>query len=237
MGLNESTGDMYPDIVTWNPLGGICGHSCVYCYRNKPRYRNMPKYQDKPRLVEKELKRNLYSKGKGRTIFVCSMTDIRGPGIKDEWIGQILRHCWKYPENTYLVQTKDPGSFLFMLAYSPPKSLPPKIIIGTTIETNMPTTWLSQAPAPYLRYFAMLELAEKFQTMVSIEPVIDLKVGKMVQWLKQIKPKYVSIGANTLKGVKLPEPPAEKIKELISELVKFTEVRLKDNLKRITEGG
>ena len=38
-----------------------------------------------------------------------------------------------------------------------------------------------------------------------------------------------------IQNFKLTEPPAGKVKELISELGKFTEVKIKDNLKRIMD--
>jgi len=43
----------------------------------------------------------------------------------------------------------------------------------------------------------------------------------------------VNIGANTNHKVKLPEPEPEKIKDLIAALKEFTEVKVKDNLKRL----
>ena len=59
----------------------------------------------------------------------------------------------------------------------------------------------------------------------------DLK--QFVGMIKEINPEYVSIGANSNPKVKLPEPSPEKLKALIKELRKFTEVKLKDNLKRL----
>ena len=46
--------------------------------------------------------------------------------------------------------------------------------------------------------------------------------------------KFVSIGADSGKN-NLPEPPSQKLKALIDELEKFTEVRVKKNLKRLLE--
>ena len=68
---------------------------------------------------------------------------------------------------------------------------------------------------------------------VSIEPILDFDVDVLVSWIKQINPEFVSIGADS-KSHNLPEPPAWKVKKLIEELKKITNVKIKDNLKRLT---
>jgi hypothetical protein len=68
--------------------------------------------------------------------------------------------------------------------------------------------------------------------MISIEPILDFDLDEFLPGIKNVSPKFVSIGADS-KGHNLPEPPAGKVKELIQELQKFTEVKVKDNLKRI----
>ena len=68
--------------------------------------------------------------------------------------------------------------------------------------------------------------------MITIEPIMDIDMDVFVKWIKDIKPEFVNIGADS-KGHKLPEPDAFKIGKLITELEKFTKVNLKENLKRI----
>ena len=68
--------------------------------------------------------------------------------------------------------------------------------------------------------------------MVTIEPIMDFDVGELTDQIRQCRPEWVNIGADS-KGHNLPEPPAEKIRALIEELGKFTEVKLKANLKRL----
>ncbi len=68
--------------------------------------------------------------------------------------------------------------------------------------------------------------------MVTIEPIMNFDLDIMIKWLKDIKPKWVNIGADS-KGHNLPEPSKEKVESLIKELKKFTEVKIKPNLKRI----
>jgi len=68
--------------------------------------------------------------------------------------------------------------------------------------------------------------------MISIEPITDFNLEFFIKIIKEIKPKFVSIGADS-KGHNLPEPSWDKVQELIKELKKFTEVRIKDNLERL----
>ncbi len=70
------------------------------------------------------------------------------------------------------------------------------------------------------------------KTFLSIEPILDFDLDIFVQEIKKINPSFVSIGADS-RNCGLPEPPPGKLKELISELEKFTEVRMKRNLNRL----
>ena len=47
-----------------------------------------------------------------RTIFVCSMADLFGEWVPDEWIEAVLRACKLAPWNTYLFLTKNPSRYL-----------------------------------------------------------------------------------------------------------------------------
>ncbi|MCD6330778.1 MAG: DUF5131 family protein [Thermoplasmata archaeon] len=220
--LNRSKGNMYPWVThTWNAIRGRCYHNCMYCYMKK--FWNKLK---EPYLDEKCLKDNL---GSGNVIFVGSSIDMWAENVPDEWILKVLQHCLKYPSNTYLFQSKNPKRFLhFISNYD--DFIPNNVIWGTTIETNRLTINYSKAPAPITRYFFMKRIEAK--KMVSIEPIMDFDLDAMVKLIYGIKPKFVSIGADS-KGNNLPEPPAWKIKKLIEKLKEFTEVKIKKNLNRI----
>ncbi len=140
--LNKQSGNMYPWVThTWNPIKGICPHACAYCY-----YQNNPRYRDKIgelRLDEKCLKDKL---GKDRTIFIGSSTDMWAIPIRTIWIEKVLDYLNKFPDNTYVFQSKDPQHM-----YQYIDLFPPKVIIGTTIETNRATTEISNALLPKTR--------------------------------------------------------------------------------------
>jgi len=61
---------------------------------------------------------------------------------------------------------------------------------------------------------------------------MDFDLDIMVEWIQEIGPDFVSIGADS-KGHHLPEPSPDKVDRLVEELSKLTVVKIKDNLKRL----
>lgn len=54
-------------------------------------------------------------KTKPRTIFVCSMADLFGDWVPDEWIEQVFEACVKAQQHTYLFLTKNPERYTELL--------------------------------------------------------------------------------------------------------------------------
>lgn len=221
MGLNKSVGNMYEWIThTWNPIKG-CNFDCRYCY-----IKSRKNYSLKPRFSDQEAKTYL---GYRRFIFVGSMADMFGDWMDSELIKKVIRHCLIFNRNNYLFQSKNPKRFIELL-----KLFPEKSILGTTIETNRKIGHISKAPSTYERAYAMQNI--RFDKEVTIEPILDFDVHDLVLMIKDIQPKFVAIGADS-KRHNLDEPSSEKIKELIEELNRFTQVKIKKNLKRIYPDG
>lgn len=51
---------------------------------------------------------------KPRNIFVCSMADLFGDWVPDEWIVEVFKACEKAPQHRYLFLTKNPGRLVEM---------------------------------------------------------------------------------------------------------------------------
>ena len=51
---------------------------------------------------------------KPRTIFVCSMADLFGEWVPDEWIKEVFAACEKAPQHRYLFLTKNPARYMKM---------------------------------------------------------------------------------------------------------------------------
>ncbi len=224
MVMNKQKGNMYPWVdYTINFIKGKCPHGCSYCFME-----NNPSWKREFFFDESELKTDLQT---GNVIFVGSSCDMWSFNIPDEWIYKTLEHCKKYNLNEYLFQSKNPDRFRKFFGYFP------NSLFGTTIESNRHklVNKYSDAPLTFERYISISNLSKHEDVMISIEPIMDFDVGKFVDWIVDIEPKFVSIGADS-KGHKLPEPSKEKTLQLIDELQKFTDVRIKNNLNRIMKG-
>ena len=72
--------------------------------------------------------------------------------------------------------------------------------------------------------------------LISMEPILDFDMDIILSWMDQIEPILISIGADS-KGHNLPEPPPEKVTELITELEqRGHKVHQKKNLARLKGG-
>jgi protein gp37 len=118
---------------TWNPVTG-CLHKCSYCYarkianrfskntgfaefdRGKPdihvvyeeEYCGDPyPWKFEPTLHRYRLDEPIKKK-KPSKIFVCSMADLFGVWVPDEWIQEVFETCKKAPQHKYLFLTKNP---------------------------------------------------------------------------------------------------------------------------------
>ena len=220
MGLNKQSGNMYPFVThTWNPIRGRCPHQCSYCYMKRFKVGNL-------RLEERELTTNL---GSSNYIFVGSSTDMWAAEVPTEWIQRVIQHTKKY-NNTYLFQTKYPIRFLDFI-----EDINRNYILGTTLETNRDYD-VSLAPTPMDRWTQFKLLKKyKIRRMVSIEPVMDFDLVDFLCMLRDIKPEFVSIGADSKRN-NLIEPSSEKLEKLIKHLKSYTNVIIKNNVKRLMKG-
>lgn len=119
---------------TWNPVTG-CLHGCEYCYAraianrfgwhaNEPDINERVLYEipvfdgkKQPYPFDFAPTFHQYRLGepaawtKPRTIFVCSMADLFGDWVPDEWIKQVFEACEAAPQHRFLFLTKNPARF------------------------------------------------------------------------------------------------------------------------------
>lgn len=119
---------------TWNPVTG-CLHGCEYCYAraianrfgwhaNEPDVSERVLYEipvfdgkKQPYPFDFAPTFHQYRLGepaawtKPRTIFVCSMADLFGDWVPDEWIKQVFEACEAAPQHRFLFLTKNPARF------------------------------------------------------------------------------------------------------------------------------
>lgn len=220
--LNKQKGDMYQFVThTWNTVKGRCPHDCSYCF--------MKRFGEQPELHfdETELKTDL---GENNFIFVGSSCDMWAEDIRQMWIMKTLEICLspRYIKNKYLYQSKNLKGILNLAGFIPQNS-----IIATTIETNRAYPEMGKAPPIGERARALKRIKELgFETMITIEPIMDFDTWQMINLIRHAKPDSVNIGADS-QGHGLPEPGPGKVETLIDELGSFTKVKSKANLKRL----
>ena len=118
---------------TWNPVTG-CLHDCEYCYARKiaTRFGGTQKYasifEENEPVIDSSGKILPYphsfsptflryrfdepqKQTKPRTIFVCSMADLFGEWVPDDWIEAVFEACKKAPQHRYLFLTKNPKRY------------------------------------------------------------------------------------------------------------------------------
>lgn len=219
------------ELYTYNPIKGECIHDCSYCFMKSIRHR----FKQDPtlRLDAKELRANL---GQGHYIFVDSSSDACAADVPTAWIIKVLDHLNRYPDNEYMLQSKNPARFLEFVDHKFFKDCKDKLVLCTTIESHSDYPNVSKAPLIAERVAAMNELSDLgFQTMVTIEPIMDFyNPATFASMIETIHSIQVNIGANTSKTVKLKEPSRDKILALIAELeARGITVHQKDNLARL----
>ena len=118
---------------TWNPVTG-CEHNCIYCYARDIANRFYPeKFTPtfRPERLEAPRNTSLPKDANGhlawRNVFVCSMADLFGRWVPDEWINQVFDSCRQSPEWNYLFLSKFPQRYTEL-------EFPESSWIGTTVD-------------------------------------------------------------------------------------------------------
>ena len=110
--FNETNENIDWARFTWNPVTG-CLHGCKYCYARDIANRFF-KQKFKPTFHPGRLaapKSTLLPESKNgsdRNVFVCSMADLFGEWVKQEWIDRTLEAVRNAPEWNFIFLTKNP---------------------------------------------------------------------------------------------------------------------------------
>jgi protein gp37 len=231
---------------TWNPVTG-CLHGCPYCYARKIAERfgkrsmlggngknhvvnaKFNRFPDKqifpfkfdPTFYEHRLSEPQKVK-EPQNIFVCSMADLFGEWVPDEWIHEVFKACEKAPQHRYLFLTKNQNRYIEL---NKKRLLPMRsnFWYGTTTTTEES------------RYY----WSENHNFFISIEPIMGEFSSDYTTEVQRIvgAPMYlpwVIVGAETgnRKGKVIPE--RKWIENIVNQCRRTgTSVFLKDNLAKI----
>jgi len=129
-----------------------------------------------------------------RTIFVCSMADLFGDWVPDEWVKEVLDACRKAPQHRYLFLTKNPDRY---------DALEDTGII-TPDDKNF---WLGSTTTDIMK--SRLHWDSELHTFQSCEPMLAPwpLAGAPNESFRGLWPEWVIFGAETgnRKGKVIPE--------------------------------
>ena len=120
---------------TWNPVTG-CLHGCPYCYAREMAYRDSYKesypIQFAPLFHHERLDDPVNTvpgtdRPQDSRVFVCSMADLFGEWVPQEWIDAVFDAALAAPKWEYLFLTKFPQRYRRI-------NLPPKAWFGASVD-------------------------------------------------------------------------------------------------------
>lgn len=210
-----------------------CKFNCVYC---KPSFQRQMKRQRKncklcyeyiPHFHPERLLKTPPKTTDNEFVFFPSSGD---PSfiVYCELV-MMIKYMKKYPDTTFLIQTKDPLNIFHRIKF------PDNAILGITLETDRskydtPSIFktyrrISGAPIPIWRITDFRDVKHEWKS-VTIEPILQFNKKVLSAWIYRINPLFVYVGYDN-HNCKLPEPTLRETRELIKELSSFTEVRIK----------
>ncbi len=206
---------------TWNPVTG-CLHGCEYCYARgiaerfggKQKYANVfdesepikgsdGKALAYPHSFSPTFHRyrlNDYIGKQGRNIFVCSMADLFGSWVPENWIDEVFDTCEKAPQHNYLFLTKNVERYCELKCGLPDGD---NMWYGTSVTKEIEVSRFNSLPAFH-------------KTFVSIEPILqDLEIKSHNVMFSQID--WVIIGAETGRRKNKVVPERKWIEDIVNE--------------------
>ncbi len=126
---------------------------------------------------------------KPRTIFVCSMADLFGDWVPDEWIEQVFKACEAAPQHRYMFLTKNPARFKQLRKNG--VKLPNGCWIGTSVTRDAEQADQYTGRTRYL--------SDNWDTtakwFVSVEPILERMSRSSIENLTAMN--WVIVGAET----------------------------------------
>lgn len=207
---------------TWNPVTG-CLHGCKYCYARGIANRfggkglGIAHILNEPFIVSgvkkpypfgftptlHRYKMNEYANKKGRNIFVCSMADLFGNWVPDDWIEEVFNACHNAPQHNYLFLTKNQERYIEL---ENDRKLPwaDNFWFGTSVtRLSDKYTWFTE---------------KKFHWFLSVEPMLE-DLGEIAP--DSAKPEWIIIGAETGNRKDKVVPERAWIENLVEECRKY----------------
>lgn len=155
---------------------------------------------------------------KPRTIFVCSMADLFGDWVPDEWIEQVFKACEAAPQHRYLFLTKNPKRYVDLYVKDILR-VHDSFWYGSTITNANDRFYYSRMPD------------DNPHTFCSVEPIFE-SIGFEPIGTMRIMPDWVIVGAETGNRKGKVVPRKEWIDEIAAECKRHRKpLFMKDSLR------
>lgn len=189
------------ECAVFDPPSGYCGKVKPYPYSFDPTFY---RYKlDEPQRWKKP-----------RNIFVCSMADLFGDWVPDEWITEVFKACEAAPQHRYLFLTKNPKRYMELKLKG---KLPKQHWYGTSVTRKDDRDFF----------------APGYNTFVSIEPILESFSDEKHAAYRQMVQPWVILGAETGNRKNKIVPEKEWITELVDyySMFGYTKFFMKDSLR------
>lgn len=200
---------------TWNPVTG-CRHGCPYCYARGIANRfgsgeageagivELDRRQDTPFPAKFAPTLHRYRMDEPgavkspQTVFVCSMADLFGEWVPDDWIHEVLCACRRAPQHRYLFLTKNPKRY-----YQFGGLFPVDAWVGASAWDQV----------SLLRALSALKASRVPNTFVSLEPLLDDSLTLPGHAVEAVG--WLIVGGLT--GPKPRKPASETVARLVAQ--------------------
>ena len=159
---------------TWNPVVG-CRHDCMYCYARdiairfygnfepsfKPERLDSPKVTPLPSGASEDIGL--------KTVFVCSMADLFGEWVPQEWIDAVLGSVRESPRWNFLFLTKNPKRMVGI-------DWPDNAWVGTTVDVQ-------SRVKPAQDAFRQIEASVRFVSCEPLQERVIFDSMEMFDWI------------------------------------------------------
>jgi len=161
---------------TWNPVTG-CLHGCKYCYARDIAMRFNSGKGFKPEFHENRLEApantplpaQASTEVGFRNVFVCSMADLFGEWVPQDWIDKVLQVVKENPQWNYLFLTKNPKRLTTI-------DWPDNAWVGTTVDTKARVKAAEEA-------FRKVNAKIKFLSCEPLQEQLEFSDMSMFNWI------------------------------------------------------
>ncbi|MDD4986777.1 MAG: DUF5131 family protein [Dehalococcoidales bacterium] len=156
---------------TWNPVTG-CKHGCPYCYARDIARRFTGHFNPEfhpDRLSAPQNTNPITTDPAGDKVFVCSMADLFGAWVPQEWIDAVLEQVLAAPQWTFIFLSKNPERMATV-------DWPDNAWVGTTVDCQARVARATEA-------FKLITAPVRFLSVEPFREQLTFDDMSMFNWL------------------------------------------------------